>query len=108
MNEPEKIKMTLNIGDQAFSLTVPFAKQDFVRDVEKDVDTLCRKWRQKFPGKPDKELLAMVAYQYASFYTELRLRYEEATRRALECLELTETHDNPEDPGAGLMELPGF
>lgn len=37
MNDSEKIKMYLNIGDQRISLTVPFERQEFVRDVEADV-----------------------------------------------------------------------
>lgn len=87
MNDSEKIKMYLNIGDQRISLTVPFARQEFVRDVEEEVDRLYRKWRQTFPSKSDREVLAMVAYQYASFYGELKERYEAAMQKAEECLE---------------------
>lgn len=90
MTDLEKIKMFLNIGDQRFSMTVPFAKQDFVRDVESEVDGLYRKWRLSFPSKSDKEILAMVAYQYASFYNELKTQYAEAARKATECLELAQ------------------
>lgn len=86
MNDSDKIKMYLNIGEQRISLTVPFARQDFVRDVEREVDSLYRKWRLSFPSKTDREILAMVAYQYASFYGELKERYEVATEKALECL----------------------
>ncbi|MCM1370167.1 MAG: cell division protein ZapA [Candidatus Amulumruptor caecigallinarius] len=86
MAEPEKIKMNLNIGDQRLSLTVPFAKQDFTREVESEVDTLYRRWRKSFPAKTDREILAMVAYQYASFYSELKHRYEDARHKAKEIL----------------------
>lgn len=86
MNDSEKIKMYLNIGDQRISLTVPFARQEFVRDVEADVDRLYARWRKTFPAKTDREILAMVAYQYASFYGELKERYEAALAKAEECL----------------------
>lgn len=82
--------MYLNIGDQRISLTVPYARQDFVRDVETEVDKLYRKWRLNFPSKSDREILAMVAYQYASFYGELKERYEAAMKKAAECLESIE------------------
>lgn len=86
MNDSEKIKIFLNIGDQRISLNVPFDRQKFARNVEKDVDSLYRKWRQSFQGKSDKEIMAMVAYQYASFYAELGERYNEAHRLAEVCM----------------------
>lgn len=86
MNDSEKIKMYLNIGDQRISLTVPFERQEFVRDVEADVDRLYARWRKAFPAKTDREILAMVAYQYASFYGELKERYEAVALKAEECL----------------------
>lgn len=88
MNDSEKITMHLNIGDQRLSLTVPFARQDFVRDVEHEVDSLYRKWRKNFPAKTDREILTMVAYQYASFYSELKERYEKASELAEGCLDM--------------------
>lgn len=78
--------MYLNIGDQRISLTVPFARQDFARDIESEVDRLYRKWRKTFPARTDREILAMVAYQYATFYGELKERYETATEKVGECL----------------------
>jgi len=98
MNDSEKIKMYLNIGDQRISLTVPFARQDFVRDTESEVDRLYRKWRKAFPAKTDREILAMVAYQYASFYGELKERYETAAEKAGECLRRLE-NGSPEKSG---------
>lgn len=86
MNDSENIKMYLNIGGQRVSLTVPFSRQNFVRDVEKDVDSLYSKWRLAFPAKTDREIFAMVAYQYASFYAELKARYDKASEIAGRCL----------------------
>lgn len=98
MNDSEKVKMYLNIGDQRISLTAPFARQDFIRDTESEVDRLYRKWRKAFPAKTDREILAMVAYQYASFYGELKERYEAAAEKAEECLR------HLEEEGSGTSE----
>ncbi len=100
MDDSEKIKMYLNIGDQRISLSVPFARQDFVRDVEADVDRLYAKWRKAFPAKTDREILAMVAYQYASFYGELKERYETALAKAQDCIAYIDAVDSgAEDSG---------
>lgn len=80
------------------SLTVPESKRDFVRATERDVDSLVRKWRRDFPAKSDSEILAMVAYQYASFYGELRKRYEAASDLAEECLGLFPAEPAEEEP----------
>lgn len=91
MTDSDKIKMNLNIGDQRITLSVPFARQEFTRNVEQQVDSLYRKWRHNFPAKTDRELLAMVAYQYASFYNELKDLYEQASDMAEECIKLIDT-----------------
>lgn len=88
MNDSDKIKMYLNIGDQPISLTVPAARQEFVRAVEADINRLFDKWRRTFPSKTDREIISMVAYQYASFYGELKERYEEAAYKAEQCLNI--------------------
>lgn len=90
MNDSGKINMYLNIGDQRISLSVPFERQDFVRNVEAKVDELYRKWRKTFTSKTDNEIMAMVAYQFASHYSELKGRYEKALDVATECLENAE------------------
>lgn len=89
--------MYLNIGEQRISLTVPFANQDFVREVEEKVDGLYRQWRISFPSKTNREILAMVAYQYASYYEELRARHKEALSDAEECLQMIETDLPPSE-----------
>lgn len=85
MDDSEKINMDINIGGQKVKLTVPFRKQNFVRDVETEVGHLFDAWRIQFPRKDERELLAMIIYQYASFYKELTLRHEEALRLAEDC-----------------------
>lgn len=86
MNDSQKIKMNLNIGDQRLTLNVPFDRQDFARDVEASVQRLYSQWRQSFSMRTDREILAMVTYQFASHYCEMKEAYEEALRKAEECL----------------------
>lgn len=76
--EEDKIKMHINIAGQKIAITVPFSQQDDVREAEKSVSTLYAEWRKRFPSRPDTELLAMISYQYASFYLALLRRREEA------------------------------
>lgn len=79
--------MFLNIGEQRISVNVPFANQDFVREVEKKVNKLYTKFSRTFPSKANREIFAMVAYQYASYYEELLARYDKAAELASDCLE---------------------
>ena len=95
MNDSENIKMNLNIGGQRIVQTVPFRNQDFVRDVEKEVDNLYSKWRKEFHSKTDREILAMVAYRFASFYCELKDQYAKAAALADECILAAEPDHGP-------------
>lgn len=61
-------------------LRVGLNEQDHVRDVESAVNTLYAKWHTRFPQKSDMELLAMLTYQYASFYFAMRDRESHLTR----------------------------
>lgn len=90
MNDSQKVKMNLNIGDQRLTVNVPFDRQDFVRDVEASIDRLYSQWRNTFTSKTDREILAMVTYQFASHYNEMHRSYEQAAEKAAECLKLAE------------------
>ncbi len=96
MESTEKIKMYLNIGGSQIAVTVPFSQQDTVRDVEKQVNDLYTSWRHQFSKKTDREIMAMVAYQFASHYHELRGRYAEAGELARECLDAMDRLDQEE------------
>lgn len=76
MTERDNVKMEISIAGEQIMLTVPFSMQDNVRKTEGDVNSLYNDWRIRFPRKNPKELLAMIAYQYASFYNELSDRYD--------------------------------
>lgn len=85
MNDSDNIKMTINIGGEHLQLSVPFNRQDVVRDAEKSASRLYDSWRKKWPSRSDKEILAMIAYQFASYYIELLSRYENAASLAENC-----------------------
>lgn len=82
MTERDTVRMEISIAGEPLQLTVPFESQETVRKTERDIDALYNDWRLRFPRKTPKELLAMIAYQYASFYEELRARYDRAADMA--------------------------
>ncbi|MDE5956908.1 MAG: cell division protein ZapA [Muribaculaceae bacterium] len=72
----DNVKIEINIAGEPIKLSVPYDKQESVRDCEKDVNSLYSDWRHRFPRKSHSELMAMIAYQYASFFHELSARHE--------------------------------
>lgn len=84
MKETDKVKMTIKIGGEELQLSVPFDKQNSVRDAEKAASELYKAWRDRWPARSEKEILAMVAYQFASFYQEILSRMESAVSSARE------------------------
>lgn len=75
----ENVKIEIIIAGESVRLTVPFSKQESVRRCEADINALYSEWRSRFPRKTNTELLAMIAYQYASFFQELSDRYARLT-----------------------------
>lgn len=71
--------MHINIAGERISLNVGFASQDDVREAEDSVCKLYNKWRKQFPKRDDRELLAMMSYQFAYYYLTLSKRYESAS-----------------------------
>lgn len=94
MSSTEKIKMTLHIGGNQIAVTVPFENQEFVRRVESQVESLYTKWRHDFPMRSDREVLAMVAYQFANHYYEMQQRYSDANLKAQQCLDAIDRLEN--------------
>lgn len=79
MTDSDKVKITINVAGEHIALSVDLNKQSMVRQAEKAAAGLYDAWRSRWPAKSDKEILAMVAYQFASYYQELLLRIEDAT-----------------------------
>lgn len=84
MSDSEKVKMTINIGGEHIMLSVDFNRQDAVREAEKAASDLFNTWRRRWPVRTDNEIMAMVAYQFASYYQDLLQRYENAAETAAE------------------------
>lgn len=91
----EKINIDIKIGGEPIKLYIPFENQDFTREVEAEINSLYTRWRESFPSRTDKSLMAMMVYQYASYYKELTRKYEDAVKKAEECLSLFD--DNAEE-----------
>ena len=77
MQETDKIKMRIKIAGLSIPLTVAFKEQDHVRETEQRVAELFDNWRRMFPSKTTEELLAMMTYQYASYYLARSRKREE-------------------------------
>ena len=67
----EKVKMKLNIAGESLLVSVPYSDQEQTREVEAQLNNLFVTWRGRFPEKSDRELLAMIAFQYAGHYASL-------------------------------------
>lgn len=84
MRNDDNIQMTINVAGERIALTVPFSEQNHVRETEKHIGELYKKWSEKFPRKSTNELLAMMTYQYASYYTSLSEIYDKVKDEAEE------------------------
>ena len=78
--------MEINIGGSPIKVSVPFSKQEQTRHVEEELNSLLESWKRSFPKRSERELLAMMLYQYASYYRELTDKYREAAAEAEKCL----------------------
>lgn len=76
--------MRIKIAGMSIPLTVDFSEQDHVRETERRVAELFDNWRRMFPSKSEQELLAMMTYQYASYYLALSKNREEIADRLSE------------------------
>lgn len=94
---PDNVKIEIIIAGEPIKLTVPYSRQESVRKCEKDLNALFSEWRAKFPRKTNSELMAMIAYQYASFFEELSKRHQALIDSMLETSEsLDEVLENDE------------
>jgi hypothetical protein len=76
MKETDDIDISVNIAGQPLVVTVPFSRQDSVREVEAHIESLLRRWKKEYPNKSEYELMAMLTYQYASYYFAMRERQQ--------------------------------
>lgn len=90
MKETDDIDINITIAGQPLELTVPFNTQEHVRAVEAHIATLYNKWHALYPRKSHQELLAMLAYQYASYYFSMREREDISRDKVRRLLDSTD------------------
>ena len=78
MKGSDNVGITINIVDELIKLNVDFDEQISVRDAEKAVNAYFDKLRKAWPNNSDKNILAMVAYQFARSYHQLLKQQDEA------------------------------
>ncbi len=82
MTANDKVKLKIHIGPEWLNVTIPFSLQDEARETEAHVASLYDKWHKEYPSKSPQELLAMLAYQYASYF----LASQRSEARSLDAL----------------------
>ncbi len=77
MNRQQKI--SIKIADvAAIPMTINSEDEELVRTAEFNVNRLWKKWRDEFAElKSSKEIIAMVAYQFAKSYYQLMHNVED-------------------------------
>ncbi len=78
MKDTDPIDIKIKIATQQLTLRVPFNTQDNVREAENHIASLYSTWHRQFPQKSEYELMAMLTYQYASFYLAMKERQDSA------------------------------
>ena len=71
MKGSDKVEMTINIVGELIKLNVDFDEQNSVRDAEAAVRIYFDKLKKSWPDNSDKNILAMVAYQFAKSYHQI-------------------------------------
>lgn len=101
MADSEKVNIQINIAGENLPLSVAADQQDLVRETEKNINGLYDDWRRRYPRRTPTQLLAMMAYQYASYYLALTRRDH---RAAAELRQLEQEIDSLLRPEAGRSE----
>lgn len=94
--DKDNVKLELNIGGEQLLISVPFSTKRSVKKCEDIINRQFNEWRNKYPRKNPSELLAMLAYKYASYYLELQSRLDSLTV-ALEATSSSLSHLLKED-----------
>ncbi len=88
MKDQDKINMEIIIGGEPIQLIVPFQDQELTRSMEYEINQFYSQWTHSFPKITEKGLLAMIVYRYALKFRQLTLEYQQAERKAEECLDM--------------------
>ena len=83
----DKLNITIRIADLApMPLAIEMKDEEVIRTAEYNVNQLWSTWSQRFKDKSSKEVLGMVAFQFAKLYQTLSNR-ENDTDELLEKFE---------------------
>ena len=99
MKGSDFVAITINIGGELLKLDVKFDDQNLVRDTERDIKAFIERKRKADPDMSDRQILAMAAYQFASWYHQLLKIQNDAIEIAnLNCQHIDEIISPEEDP----------
>ena len=68
MKGSDKVRMTINIVGELIKLNVDYDEQNSVRDAETAIKIYFDKLKKSWPNNSDKNILAMVAFEFAKSY----------------------------------------
>ncbi len=68
----QKIDITLRIADRALSMKISPEDEADLRQAASEVNNTWQTWRQRFEGRDNQEILAMVTLLFAKAYVSLR------------------------------------
>lgn len=72
MKDRDRIRVTIKLADVApLQFEIKRDDEQWIRTAERKVNSLWSHWREAHPQKSSKDVLAMVAYQYAELYYRL-------------------------------------
>lgn len=70
--------ISIRIADTApIQLTIAPETEEWIREAERSVNIVWERWRRDYASKSSKEILAMVAFQFAKLFCQLQHRLDE-------------------------------
>lgn len=86
MNTSKKIKLDIVIAGEVLSVSVPEEQRLLIKETELNVQKKFSDLRRNFPRKSEKEIFAMIAFQFAFDFYEQAEQMNKALR-AVEILD---------------------
>ena len=71
MKGSDNIDMNINIGGELIKLDVKFDDQLHIREAEREIKLYIERLRNTRPEASERRILAMTAFQFASWYIKL-------------------------------------
>lgn len=77
-----EIQIEVKVGEEYFTLTIPFSMQDEVRRIESELKIYLKELKAQRPNLGQRGYLAIAAFHFASNYFLLRGQYEKESDEA--------------------------